>query len=135
MRIIAFLFKFINSDAFLEKIESNELEYEKILLERESDPFDTDWMNSFEAVEALGLDVSSEMKEKINQIRKQSYLRCYGITKNADLSGYVSDDFELICNGGDCNSWVRGLFEIYLSGAIPSGKVENSRKNLEELLL
>lgn len=129
---------FLNSDAFLKETVSINADLDVLLDERDSEPFDHEWMDAFKEIDARFklVQVDDFLNKKIQIIRELAFKRTYDLS-GGDLSGYVSDDFELIAKAiviGSENLWVGALFSSYLSGGVPSGVLERGQVNVGDLV-
>lgn len=119
--------------SILENIDIENID--NILDDRDNDEFSKLWENSYNQIKKISLE--GEVKEKINEARKEIFMLTYQKTNSSDLSAYISDDFELIClhylNKTE-NNWVNRLYATYLEREIPKGILKNNSLNLNDLI-
>lgn len=101
---------------FLKKISIDD-----VLDSRESDPFDTPWMESFNRLEVITF--SKEDVEFIDKLREKSFKKSFRVINNPEISSRISDDIELIAKDmiiGNVNEWpVTNLWASYKKGEFP----------------
>ncbi len=96
-----------------------------LLEAREAYTFDGEWMRVYSAVQDA--EVEGELQTKnvgIDDLREWAYKRAHGISGNAEIAGYVADDFELIARAlqADYNDeWLGALWQEYRAGHFPCG--------------
>jgi len=103
---------------------------------RDQNPFDNDWMLVYDAVEKEkqkfpNVAICSASK-KIEKIAHDIFVQTMKKTGSDDLAGYVSDDVELISFGLSVkmqNNFLFSLIGSYLSGKIPSNRMERIEYN------
>ena len=109
----------------LEKTDFSGDKADDLLDMRESDPFDSDWMRCYSAVQDT--EVEAELQKvnvSIDDLREWAYKRAHGISGNAEIAGYVADDFELIARAlqaGWNDEWLAALWQEYRAGRFPCG--------------
>jgi hypothetical protein len=111
-----------------------DFDHDNALDERDADPFDSRWMKVHR--ELKDIPISTEQKELLTQIRREAFLATMEATKNSDLAGYVSDDFDLLCRGiiaGSTDPWLNGVWVAYCTDEFPSGAVKDRSGNLRSL--
>ena len=98
-----------------------------LLEARESEPFDSEWMRCYVAVQDA--EVEAELQKVnvvIDDLREWAFKRAHGISGNAEIAGYVADDFELIARAlqADWNDeWLAALWQEYRAGRFPCGEL------------
>ena len=134
------LMNFVASARFLAHSgEISELLPDDLLAELESEPFESNWLRIYHAIEALRITAAPSPPDAvaIEAIGKQGYLRTYALTNSPDLSGCVCDDLELIASALLFNiedPWLNGLWSAYRSGGLPRGSVQPVPGHLKDLL-
>lgn len=130
--------RFVSGAGFLaKKAEIAGTDFDVLLEEIESGPFEENWRRTYDRVEALRGDLPEEDRKRIEDIGKRGYLRTYELTESADLAGCVCDDLELIASAlalGVEDSWLNGLWLRYRSGGLPQGQFESVSGRLNDLL-
>ena len=92
---------------------------------RESDPFDSEWMRVYSAIQDI--EVEAELQTKnvvIDELREWAFKRAHGVSGNAEIAGYVSDDFELLARALQADwsdQWLGALWQEYRAGRFPCG--------------
>ena len=95
-----------------------------LLEERDEPGFDGEWMRVYTAVQDS--EVEGEIQKSnvlIDEIRESTYTRAFQLTRNAELAGAVSDDFDLIARAvqiGYEDPWLDEMWEEYEAGRFPS---------------
>ena len=94
---------------------------EEYLDKRDSEAFETQWMQAFEAIqrpeEETTLDTAT-----IDEIRKTVFLKAFDVTGSGELAGYISDDFELIAKGLHfeySSDFLTSMYHRYKEGQLP----------------
>ena len=110
----------------LGKVDFSDVDLADDLLdERDSDPFDSEWMRAYSAVQDA--EVEGELQTKnvtIDELREWAFKRAHGISGNAELASCVADDFELIARALQANwsdEWLGTLWQTYRAGRFPCG--------------
>lgn len=68
--------------------------------QRDRGDFEDDWLKAAESIEAEWESFAeAEAQSMVDEIREIAYLLCFELTGEAEISGYVSDDFELLAKG------------------------------------
>lgn len=102
---------------------------EEYITQRESDPFDSNWIASYESNRA-SLSSLQEADQKIvkaveDQVRETAFKWSHRAFKNSELSAYISDDFGMIFEhlliDTDQPCWSLALLLSYLKGLLPEG--------------
>ena len=99
-----------------------------LLEARESDPFDSEWMRCYGAIQDA--EVEAELQKTnviIDDLREWTFKQAHGISGNAEIAGYVADDFELIARALQADwsdEWLGALWQEYRAGRFPCGELE-----------
>ena len=99
-----------------------------LLDERDSDPFDSEWMRAYAAVQDA--EVEAELQKTnvaIDDLREWAFKTAHGVSGNAEIAAYVADDFELIARALQANwsdEWLGALWQEYRVGRFPCGDLE-----------
>jgi len=75
---------------------------------REDEAFEHGWQASYNALHSQ--TPTQAIKQEIDQIRELSFKQTFRITQDSELSGYVSDDMELIALASlypDESQWIK----------------------------
>lgn len=112
----------------LEQIDFGTLDIDEILDNRDAKVFDAEWIRVYEVVEAIKNNENYSEVEKQNntKIRERVFRMIYEYTKDADLAGYVSDDFGLIADAkllGYNDVWLDKMVSCYENSIIPCGSL------------
>ena len=112
---------YVNTNLHLIVEKLPEEEYDIILDERDCDTFSQQWIQVYNAVEQLKVQmgISATYNE---DIRRKTFCTVLNITGNDDLAAYISDDLGLIMDAikVDANdSWINTLWQSYKNGIIP----------------
>ncbi len=105
----------------LSKINFEKLDLDDFLDQRDSDPFDREWMRVYHAVEALKKGITVD---DTREIEKKAYLTAYEKSEDDELAGYISDDFGLIADSrrlGYSDEWLDKLIACYEEERLPCG--------------
>lgn len=99
---------------------------DEILDRRDKESFEKKWIESHRLVEARFSESSQphEIKEKIEEIRKESFLATSRATEQHEIASYVSDDFDLIAKNIAlelADPFLDSLFKIYIQDKLPEG--------------
>ncbi len=121
-------------DKLIQKIKDKKIINEKmfegkdidaLLDSRDEEIFDTQWTNVSEKVE--GIDFDPQVSKKLQELAKESFLVTdKSLGTQAEISSYISDDFELI---GKCfmleinDPWLNSLIMSYAKGVFPTGEL------------
>ena len=79
----------------LSQINYEELDIDDFLDQRDSDPFDSEWVRVYQALEELK---KGKTVADTREIEKKAYITVYEKSENDELAGYISDDFGLIAD-------------------------------------
>ena len=112
----------------LGKVDFSDPETNDDLLDaREGDPFDSDWMRCYSAVQDA--EVEGELQTKnvtIDELREWVFKRAHGISGHVEIAAVVADDFELIARALQANysdEWLDALWQTYRAGQFPRGEL------------
>ncbi len=108
----------------LDKIQYETLHIDDILEQRESDPFDQEWMRVYQIIEELKKD---KRVDNTTKIRKKVFLLVYQLSDCEELAGYISDDFGLIADSKMLqysDEWLEKLISCYEKAIIPCGELQ-----------
>lgn len=111
-----------------------DFDHSAALHERDADPFDTEWMRIHRELKEVA--ISAEHKELLAEIRKAAFLSTMEATKNSELAGYISDDFDLLGRGliaDAADPWLNGLWVTYCEEKFPCGELKPRAGKLREL--
>lgn len=105
----------------LKEIHFEDFDVDDFLDQRDSDPFDSQWVRVYQDLEKL-------KKEKIvadtREIEKKAYITIYEKSENDEVAGYISDDFRLIADSkrlGYWDEWLDKLISCYEEARLPCG--------------
>lgn len=105
----------------LKEINFENLDIDHFLDQRDSDPFDSEWVRVYQAVEELK---KGKAVDDTREIEKEAYITVYEKSENYELAGYFADDFGLIA---DCkmlnysDGWLDKLIFCYKEARLPCG--------------
>ncbi|KAF1031071.1 MAG: hypothetical protein GAK33_07727 [Burkholderia lata] len=98
-----------------------DLDCDRALDSRDAEPFDTQWMTSFDEVDddpGAAVDRSA-----VSVLREKAFKLAFGASGNAAVAACVSDDIELIARSGlsgSIDGWpTHVLWHAYRSGRFP----------------
>ncbi len=102
------------------------LDIDKILKERDSDPFDSNWTKTYKDIERLKIEkgYSDEQIEGNDICRKKTFFKACDVYSYTELTGYISDDFGLIYDSIQLDyksPWLEKLIACYLENRVPTG--------------
>ena len=107
----------------LSQINYEEFDIDDFLDQRDSDPFDSEWVRVFQALKELK---KGKTVADTREIEKKVYITVYEKSKNDELAGYISDDFGLIADSkrlGYLDEWLDKLISCYENARIPCGEL------------
>lgn len=107
----------------LSQINYEELDIDDFLDQRDRDPFDSEWVRVYRALEELK---KGKAVEDTREIEKKAYITVCEKAENDELAGYVSDDFGLIVDSkwlGYSDEWLDKLISCYENARIPCGEL------------
>ncbi|MCH5518626.1 hypothetical protein [Pseudomonas syringae] len=114
------LWELVRPSSFFQTLCACEADWDRVLDARDDEFFDQLWTLHHVALQATPL--ARDMTESINLLREHVFKEVLSISRNADLAGYVSDDFGLIAHHLAIQappSWVTGLLDLYVRGNFP----------------
>lgn len=104
---------------FLQGLDSDEA-----LDSRDEDPFDSAWMDDFNAVEAEKGKLSKDDLSFIDTLRELSFKSAFRASGDSEISARVSDDIELIAKNfllHKEDSWsIQTLWQSYKNQKFPT---------------
>ena len=107
----------------LGQINYEELDIDDFLDQRDSNPFDSEWVRVYQSLEELK---KGKTVEDTREIEKKAYITVYEKSEDDELAGYVSDDFGLIADSkrlGYSDEWLDKLISCYENARIPCGEL------------
>lgn len=112
----------------LEKIDFTQMDFDKVLDNRDLPEFDEEWIRIFNNIEAMKKEkgFSEQSKSISNNIREKVYLKIYDLTQDDSIAGYASDDFGLICDSEFLeynDDWLDKFIKSYDNLQFPNGKL------------
>lgn len=126
----------IESGVLLSPATFEDVDLDRVLDQRDDDPFDSEWVRCNEDVQELS-DGQAEDSDEIAVLAHRSFLATSEATDHHDVASYVSDDFRLIGEAlltGYDDPWLSGLLVQYTEGTIPAGEIERSGSTLAEII-
>ena len=101
------------------------LDIDSLLDQRDSPEFEDEWLRVSKEVQAKWSAYADSETEigKIDRIRELAFKKCFEFTGESEISGYVSDDFELIAKASAmsfASPFLEEAMKKYLAGAIPA---------------
>ena len=105
----------------LSKVDFEGFDLDDFLVQRESNPFDGEWMRVYQAVEALKKE---NVVDSTREFEKQAYITVFEKTEDDEVAGYIADDFGLIADSkrlGYSDEWLDKLIFCYKNAQIPYG--------------
>lgn len=107
---------------------SSEDEQDDMLDVRDYQGFETEWLKVSQAVKQReeSQQVGDEDKTAIDELREATFKKTYQVTGNGEISGCVSDDFDLIARAlvvDYSDAWLDALWTKYQTGDFPNGKL------------
>ncbi len=125
MNEISKLIEEIKEGKLLSQSVFKDLRPDEILDKRDSDPFDSKWVNCFKEIEKRlrNFPLTEEIENEIHELREISFKVTSEATKQHEISSYVSDDFELISKAIYLrlnNNFANEMLESYRENNVPS---------------
>jgi len=111
------------------------IEIDEVLSGRDDPAFEREWLQLFEQVKDTNL-TEGETRD-LNHLREAAFKAAFKHSSDPDLSGYISDDFEVIAKGAASNredDFLTALLESYAAGTIPHHRIAGPRSSLRSLL-
>ena len=107
----------------LKKVNYETIDIDDFLDQRECDPFDSEWVRVYQAIEEL-----KKGKEMVDtrKIEKKAYITVCEKTECDDLAGYIADDFGLIADSimlHYSDEWLEKVISCYKEAIIPCGRL------------
>lgn len=103
----------------------------EILDSRETDPFDSNWVEAYEDLkqhlENFNENEKKELDEFLKEIRKEAFIKTIKASQSSDLAAYVSDDFEMIGTAlilEFSNSFIASMLNSYDLGIVPDNLIK-----------
>ncbi|WP_047853031.1 hypothetical protein [Burkholderia contaminans] len=99
-----------------------DLDCDRALDSRDAEPFDAQWMASFDEVD--GDPGAAVDRPAVSALREKAFKLAFGASGNADVAACVSDDIDLIArsrlSGRSDGGWpTHFLWNAYRSGRFP----------------
>ena len=135
MKALEILLRGIQNGTLLGSATFTKINAGDILTGRDGFEFEDEWIKLFNRIEAENLSESDAVV--VNQIREIAFKTAFQHCSDPDLSGYISDDFELISRGAteEINDhFLNALLEAYVDGRVPHEKAQGVGKSLRMLL-
>ncbi len=107
----------------LKKVNYETIDIDDFLDQRECEPFDSEWIRVYQAIEKLKKE---RAVEDTREIEKKAYITVFEKTECDDLAGYIADDFGLIADSIMLNysdEWLEKLISCYKKAIIPCGNL------------
>jgi hypothetical protein len=122
---------FISEIRFMDYQVFDDEDFDNLLDLREKPDFEAEWLRVYEEIEEQQKmrEIASDVKVLIDTICEMAFKRAYSLTKNSEIAGYVSDDFELLAKAAVLNyqdSWLSALLLSYQNGQFPCSKLTQS---------
>ena len=98
------------------------IDVDNYLDQRDIPPFDTEWISAYESVKEVRSKLDNAELNNLNELREKVYKLVYQFSQHPELSGYISDDFEIICLNkfsDNKNSWILNIFDSYKKNSLP----------------
>lgn len=114
------LWGLVRTDGFFEALCAGEPDWDTMLDARDEAGFDEQWTQHHLVVQRT--PVTSDVIENITLLREWVFKKIFSVSNNAELAGYVSDDFGLIAyylESLTYSSWVAGLLDAYVQNSFP----------------
>ena len=106
---------------------------------RDQPPFDPQWMQVNEQIEAMAAadPIDEQTVAQISSVAEAAFKTTFKLSASSDLAGYISDDFELIAKAlslGFEHEWLNALLQSYCKGQFPKGELEPRPGRLADVL-
>ncbi|WP_257153537.1 hypothetical protein [Pseudomonas sp. ICMP 561] len=114
------LWSLVRADGFFEALCAGNPDWDSMLDARDEAGFDEQWTQHRLIVQSTPL--TGEVIENITLLREWVFKNVFSVSDNAELAGYVSDDFGLIAYHLESNTdsaWVTGLLDAYVHNQFP----------------
>jgi hypothetical protein len=135
MHPIEMLLRAVNDGHLLGPETFADIASEEILAKRDSPEFEREWLRLFDQLKDTILN--QDQVATLKRLRETAFKAAFRYTADADLSGYVSDDFELIAKGvtaGKEDNFLNTLLESYSIGRIPDEGGLSAERSIPSLL-
>ena len=112
------------------------LDLEAVLSGRDQTEFENKWLELFNKLQDTPL--TAQEASVIDRIREVAYKAAFESVSDPELSGYVSDDFEVIAKGvaSRCqNEFLNGLLKAYVEGKVPGGGAVSSQVPISAMMI
>ena len=95
-----------------------------LLDQRDSGDFEDDWICAAEDVQAHWDDFTdaNAIEAKIDEVQELAFKKCFEVAEESEISGYVSDDFELLAKASAMaleSPYLEQMMKVYSNGGIP----------------
>ncbi|MFB4323150.1 hypothetical protein RB298_12515 [Priestia sp. BR_2] len=113
------MFSMISAGSFFENVFDKEVDWNAELDARDTHEFDSAWNSCYEKLHELCPSESQTTRD----IREYAFKQTFRITRNAELAGYVSDDWGLISTALENSiqiEFINNLWDSYLKGNFPT---------------
>ena len=103
---------------------------DELLDSRDSDPFDSNWVEAYEILKQNNKNINANDKNEVDkfleEIRKDVFIKTMKASQSSDLAAYVSDDFEMIGAAlilEFSNSFIASMLNSYALGIVPDNSI------------
>ncbi len=110
------------------------LDEDEVLDLRDESEFEDEWLRVSNRVESA--EFTEKENDLIKKICKQAFLKVYDATQSGELSGYISDDFEMISKAmvmGLDDGWLNALILSYANLEFPYGELNSTELSFEDV--
>lgn len=114
------LWSLVRADGFFQALCAGKPDWDSLLDARDESGFDEQWTRHHLIVQSTPL--AGEVIENITLLREWVFKKVFSVSDNAEVAGYVSDDFGLIAYHLESNAdsaWVAGLLDAYVHNSFP----------------
>ncbi|MEM7602072.1 MAG: hypothetical protein AAF357_11740 [Verrucomicrobiota bacterium] len=114
----------ISDESVLHRSAFVDADLDAILDQRDLDDFEDDWIKAAEDVQyhwEKFADAESTTNT-IDLIREAAFKKCFEYTEESEISGYVSDDFELMAKASAMSldsPYLKNMMKVYSDGGVP----------------
>ena len=114
----------ISDESVLHRSAFADADLDAILDQRDSGDFEDDWIKAAEDVQYHWQEFTDaeSMTGAIDLIREAAFKKCFEYTGESEISGYVSDDFELMAKASAMSldsPYIKGMMNVYSDGGVP----------------
>jgi len=101
------------------------IDLDSVLEARDRDAeFEAEWLRLYEVVndDWKSAELTDRQKSDADDVRRESFLAVFRVTKHHDIAAQVSDDFDLMARGhilGRADPFLEQLWRTYDAGQIP----------------